>query len=194
MSDFINNRLNKDNFWNVMFLTLTSTIVFVAQLLMNIIPAGFLLLFAAIIFSPYFVAKLNAVEYKNNEFISSTTNRKLGQYAPKYLGFVIWCGIPFSAFWILLLHSKAPHLDENMALYNAIFWFVPTMYFILKNLPISMIFNKKSWTKNGVKSYGTINSDNNFSSNVDQNHFMHSSNYYRDIRNSFSEGNIFHHK
>ena len=100
MSNFINNRLNKDNFWNVMFLTLTSTIVFVAQLLMNIIPAGFLLLFAAIIFSPYFIAKLNTVKYKNNEFISSTTNRKLGQYAPKYLGFVIWCGIPFSAFWI----------------------------------------------------------------------------------------------
>ena len=50
MSDFINNRL------------------------MNIIPAGFLLLFAAIIFSPYFIAKLNAVKYKNNEFISSTTS------------------------------------------------------------------------------------------------------------------------
>ena len=41
MNDFINNRLNKDNFWNVMFLTLTSVIVFIAQLLMNIIPAGF---------------------------------------------------------------------------------------------------------------------------------------------------------
>ena len=146
MRDFIKARLNKDNFWNVMFLTLTSLVVFIAQLLMDTIPAGFLLLFVAIILSPYFIAKFNAVKYENNEFISSTTNRKLGQYAPKYLGFLIWCSIPFSAFWVLLLHSKAPYLDENMALYNAIFWFVPTMYFILKNLPISMLFNKKSWT------------------------------------------------
>ena len=121
-------------------------VVFIAQLLMNIIPAGFLLLFAAIILSPYFVAKFNSVKYENNEFISSATNRKLGQYAPKYLGFLIWCAIPFTTFWVLLIHSKAPYLDENMALYNAIFWFIPTMYFILKNLPISMIFNKKAWS------------------------------------------------
>lgn len=166
MRDFINSRLNKDNFWNVMFLTLTSVIVFIAQLLMNIIPAGFLLLFTALALSPYFISKFNTVEYKNNEFISSATNRKLGQYAPKYLGFLIWCGIPFSAFWILLLHSKAPYLDENMALYNAIFWFVPTMYFILKNLPISMIFNKKSWTQNGIKPHTSANRGNNFSSNA----------------------------
>ena len=129
MRNFINARMNKDNFWNVMFLTLTSMVVFIAQLLMNIIPAGFLLLFAAIILSPYFVAKFNSVKYENNEFISSAANRKLGQYAPKYLGFLIWCAIPFTTFWVLLIHSKAPYLDENMALYNAIFWFVPTMYF-----------------------------------------------------------------
>ena len=144
MHNFIKARLNKDNFWNLMFLIFTSLIVFIAQLLMDFIPGGFLLLFAAIILSPYFVAKFNAVGYKNNEFISSTTNRKLGQYAPKYLGFLIWCAIPFTVFWSLLIHSKAPYLDENMALYNAIFWFVPTMYFILKNLPISMIFNKQA--------------------------------------------------
>lgn len=166
MQNFINVRLNKDNFWNLMFLILTSLIVFIAQQIMDIIPAGFLLLLAAITLSPYFIARFNAVKYEDNEFISSTTNRNLGQYAPKYLGFLIWCGIPFTVFWVLLLHSKAPYLDENMALYNAIFWFVPTMYFILKNLPISMIFNKKSWTGNGIKSYGSINSKNNFSSNA----------------------------
>jgi hypothetical protein len=166
MRDFINARMNKDNFWNVMFLALTSLVIFIAQLLMDIIPAGFLLLFAAIILSPYCITRFNTVKYENNEFTSSTTNRKLGKYAPKYLGFLIWCAIPFSAFWILLLHSKAPYLDENMALYNAIFWLVPTIYFILKNLPISMIFNKKSWTENGTASYSTMNSDNNFSSNA----------------------------
>jgi hypothetical protein len=142
---FIASRLNRDNFWNLIFLTLTSLIIFIAQQIMNAIPAGFLLLFTAIILSPYFVARLNPIQYVDNVFISSSTNRKLGKYAPKYLGFLIWCGIPFSVFWILLLHSRAPYLDENMALYNAIFWFVPTMYFILRNLPISMIFNKNAW-------------------------------------------------
>ena len=166
MCNFINARLNRDNFWNLMFLALTSLVIFVAQLLMDIIPAGFLLLFAAIILSPYFISRFNVVKYENNEFISSKTNRKLGKYAPKYLGFLIWCGIPFSAFWILLLHSKAPYLDENMALYNAIFWLVPTIYFILKNLPISMIFNKRAWVENSNASYSSINSNDHFSSNA----------------------------
>ena len=130
MRDFIITRLNKDNFWNLMFLVLPSLIILITQLLMDFIFAGFLLLFAAIIFAPYFIAKLNITKYQNNNFISSSTNRNFGNNIPKHLGFLLWCSIPFTVFWVLLLHKKAPYLNENIALYNLIFWFAPTMCFI----------------------------------------------------------------
>lgn len=154
---FIASRMNKDNFWNLMFWLLPSGVIFLVQLLVDIVPGGNILLFASMILSPYLISKLNAVEYRNNEFHSNSTNRKLGTYDPKYLGFILWLAIPFSAFWILLLHSKMRQLDENFAVYNLIFWFVPVMYFILRDLPISIIFNKITWTKGD----GTVSSSGN---------------------------------
>lgn len=153
---FIASRMNKDNFWNLVFWLLPSGVIFLVQLLVDIVPGGNILLFASMILSPYLISKLNAVEYRNNEFHSNSTNRKLGTYAPKYLGFILWLAIPFTAFWILLLHSKMRQLDENFAVYNLIFWFVPVMYFILRDLPISIVFNKITWTKgDGTVSYSS---------------------------------------
>ena len=191
---FIASRMNKDNFWNLMFLLLPSIPLFIAQTLMDFIPGGAFLLLVILILSPYLVSKANKVEYRDDMFRSTSTNRILCPYMPKATGFILWCSIPFTAFCILLLHAKARHLDENMALYNAIFWFVPTMYFILKNLPISIIFNKKAWTK-GDGNNELYSSDGHWNNNLfKENHFTHPSNYYRDIRNSFSEGNIYHRK
>jgi len=146
-TSFIEARLNKDNFWNLMFLTLPSIPIFVTQEIIDLIPGGIFLLIATLILSPYLVSRANKVEYKDNMFHSAATKRALGQYAPEATGFVLWSAIPFTAFWVLFLHNKQPNLDETLAVYNIIFWFVPTAYFILKNLPISIIFNKKAWAK-----------------------------------------------
>lgn len=153
---FITARINKDNFWNLMFWILPTGIIFFAQTLVDLITGGDFFLLASVILSPYLISRFNSVEYKNDEFRSSATNRKLGTYAPKYLGFILWLAIPFTAFWILLLHSKMRKLDENFAVYNLIFWFIPVMYCILQNLPISIVFNKTTWTKgDGTQSYDT---------------------------------------
>ena len=160
MQSSIKARLNKDNFWNLMFLTLPSFAVFIAQEVMNLIPGGILLLLATLILSPYLVSRVNKVEYKDDMFHSTSTKRALCPYMPEAVGFVLWSTIPFTAFWILFLHNKQPNLDENLAVYNIIFWFVPTIYFILKNYPISMIFNKTAWTKNDGTSVSDSSSDN----------------------------------
>lgn len=147
MRSFIKARLNKDNFWNLMFLTLPSVPLFIAQEAMDLIPGGFFLLLATLILSPYLVSRANKVEYKDDMFHSTSTKRVLCPYMPEDVGFVLWLAIPFTTLWILFLHNKKPNLDENLAVYNLVFWFVPTIYFILKNLPIAILFNKTGWTK-----------------------------------------------
>ena len=145
MQDFIKTRLNKDNFWNLMFLILPSIPIFIVQEAMHLIPGGIFLLLATVILSPYLVSRAHRVEYKDDMFRSTATKRALCPYMPETVVFVLWSAIPFTVFCILFIHNKKPSLDENLAVYNLIFWFVPTVYFILKNLPISMIFNKKAW-------------------------------------------------
>lgn len=190
MQSFIKARLNKDNFWNLMFLTLPSLAIFIAQSTMNAVPGGLLILLATLIFAPYLVSRVNKVEYKNDMFHSSGTKRVLCPNMPEAVGFVLWSAIPFVAFWILFLHKKYPHLDENLAIYNLIFWFVPTIYFILKNLPIAFIFNKTAWAKsNGTSVFHSSNNNwrNNsrhFSVNSDSKHTCMSYDYL--------PGNMYH--
>lgn len=143
MQGFIKTRLNKDNFWNLMFLILTSIAVYIAQEIMDLIPGGTALLLATIILSPYLASRTNKVVHKDDMFHSTSTKRSLCQYMPEAVGFVLWSTIPFTAFWVLYFFDEIP----NLAVYNLIFWFVPTMYFILKNLPLAIIFNKTAWTK-----------------------------------------------
>lgn len=164
MQDFIKARLNKDNFWNLMFLILPSIPVFIVQEAMDLIPGGVFLLLATIILSPYLVSRSNKVEYKDDMFHSTSTKRALCPYMPEAIGFVLWSTIPFTAFWVLFLHNKKPSLDENLAVYNLIFWFVPTIYFILKNLPLTIIFNKTAWTKSN-DAFVMDSSSNNWRSN-----------------------------
>ena len=160
MRSFIKARLNKDNFWNLMFLTLPSIPVFIAQEAMDLISGGIFLLLATLVLSPYLVSRANKVEYKDDMFHSTSTKRALCPYMPEAVGFVLWLAIPFTTLWVLFLHNKKPNLDENLAVYNLVFWFVPTMYFILKNLPIAIIFNRTAWTKgNGTSVFDSSSSD-----------------------------------
>jgi hypothetical protein len=190
---FIASRMNKDNFWNLMFLILPSIPVFIAQEVMDFIPGGAFLLLAILILSPYLVSKANKVEYRDDMFRSTSTNRILCPYMPEAVGFILWLAIPFTTLWVLYI--KYPLLNKNLAVYNLVFWFVPTMYFILKNLPISIIFNKTAWTKGDRNNQLYSSPNNHWNNNLFKaNHFTHPNNYYRDIRNSFSKGNIYHRK
>jgi len=144
-ASFLLARLNKDNFWNVIFFVGTSLCVLIAQILSDTIPGGVAILLFTLISAPYFIARVNRIEYKENILCSSSTGRPLLNHLPKNLGFILWLSIPFTAFGILFIHDKYPSLDENLAIYNALFWFIPTMYFIFKNCPVSVIFNKLVW-------------------------------------------------
>ena len=96
MRSFIKARLNKDNFWNLMFLTLPSLPVFIAQEAMDLISGGIFLLLATLVLSPYLVSRANKVEYKDDMFHSISTKRVLCPYMPEAVGFVLWLAIPFT--------------------------------------------------------------------------------------------------
>ena len=91
--------------------------------------------------------------YKDKIFHSLASNRTIASALPQAIGFILFLSIPFTVFWILFIHDKYPYLDENMAVYNAIFWFIPTVYFIIKNYPISMLFYKNAWYVEGANTY-----------------------------------------
>jgi len=194
MRSFIKTRLNKDNFWNLMFLTLPSLPVFIAQEAMDLISGGIFLLLATLVLSPYLVSRANKVEYKDDMFHSTSTKRALCPYMPEAVGFVLWLAIPFTTLWVLYI--KYPILNKNLAVYNLVFWFVPTMYFILKNLPIAIIFNKTAWTKgNGTSVFDSSSSNWRYSQH-------HLSNTHSNIQESILTSpryishscNIYHHK
>jgi len=179
-----------------MFLLLPYIPVFIAQKVMGSISGGVFLLIATLILSPYLVSRANKVEYKDDMFHSTSTKRVLSQYMPETVGFVLWSAIPCTILWILYI--KYPLLNKNLAVYNLVFWFVPTMYFILKNLPIAIIFNKTAWTKGaGNFVFNSLsdnwrNSPHHHDSTIES--FMHPNNAYRDPRNCFLQGNIYHRK
>jgi len=169
---FIASRLNRDNFWNIVFLSVTTFSVGVAQLLMDLIPGGIILLFLTLVLAPYLITKANPLIYKDKIFHSLATNRAIASALPQATGFILFLSIPFTIFWVLFIHDKYPHLDENMAVYNAVFWFIPTIYFIIKNYPISMLFYKNAWYVECANIYSSNDSvgrsHNSFSRDISQ--------------------------
>lgn len=89
------------------------------------------------------MAKLNKVTYEDGVFISKT-GRDLSKNLPKHLFWVIVLMMPFTIQSVFFIKSHIPFLHEKMFAYTAAALFVPTMYFILKNCPISILFNKKA--------------------------------------------------
>ena len=186
---FIASRLNKDNFWNIVFLSGTTFSVGVAQLLMDLIPGGIILLFLTLVLAPYLISKANPLMYKDKIFHSFSANRAIASALPQATGFILFLSIPFTVFWVLFIHDKYPHLDENMAVYNAIFWFIPTVYFIIKNYPISMLFYKNAWYIEGANTYSS-------NSNHSKHHesLLSTNQLINNPINNWYSGNIFHKK
>lgn len=190
MSDFINNRLNKDNFWNVMFFATLVGGVGIAFATKIMILSWF-----AIAGSIWIVKSNSSIVFDKEklEFIINGSKRAKASGAE----FIMLMFASFGVIAIIGFILDGLKIDDSpllLAAMMSLLVLLPVLYCIFRNLPISVYFKKEAWIGNGKTTYGSISSDNNFSSNVDQNNFMHSSNYYRDIRNSFSEGNIFHHK
>lgn len=200
--------LNRDNFWNLMFWLIPAIAVLAIEPLMLLIPIGGLLLLVYLLVAPYLLSR-----YMERALYSKASRQHLFE-APKYPGFVLWCSIPFTILGVLYIHAKYPSLDDNLAVYGIIFWTVPMMYCILKNLPFIILFDKKTWTEGakfdvtpgnydwfhntqGARSSGIISHNSMHPSRIhsrSSESIMSGSNMRTSNVNSWYSGNIHHRK
>ena len=149
MINWLKARLNKDNFCNIMF-WLGMTVGLGASFLFgDEYPiASCILWWSTIIGVPLAIAKSSKITFSKEHGFFDSKGRTLlvdGRY-PNAIG-AIFAACPITALAGLVIDSHGKNLNLTIALtlIIAIFFFVPTLYCIIKNCPIAIIFNKNAW-------------------------------------------------
>ena len=159
MRDFINARINKDNFWNLIF----ATLLFVGMSLGFIIkqPFGWIICFimttAAIA-----LVKYNCHLTFDKEKIEFTTSQGLKIQKAGVL--FIWLML-ISGFLAVVAVALIPEKGAigvsllNSILFSFFFSLFLSLYCILLNFPIAVYFKKEAWIGNGQSSHSAAGSD-----------------------------------
>ncbi len=192
MRSFIKARLNKDNFWNLMFCLLMFAGVAIAFATDTMI-----LSWITIIGVVWLVKRKSEITFNkdNLEFVING-NKRIKTSGKEFI-LLMFVSFGFMALIGLILDSLT--IEDSPILLAAMMGlliFLPVLYCILRNLPIAVYFKKEAWiTEGGAESYssseGWRNSQHHLSTTES---FMHPINAYRDPRNSFLQGNIYHRK
>jgi len=180
-------RQNKDNFWNLMFWFGISFSFFLTMLLgelLNNTVIDFILSWTTILIVPYLTTRFNKVIYTDDKIFLNSQGDPLTERLPKKLLWAIFSAIAVAAFTGSELDKNWLGVSELIAfpLLVSVFIFVFTLYFIIKNCPISLLFNKNSWHESiiGMRP-GITGSNNGISSQP----------WHQDISRSNSGGNIY---
>jgi len=195
MQSFIKERLNKDNFWNLMFF-----LAFFIELSLGYItpqPFGGIIFWFAII-GAILLVKYNShliFDKEKSEFTTSEGNKiqKAGLLFIWLLiiSFFLSAGIVgLITEWVSIKSSLLEQL-----LFAFFFTLLPPLYCIIKNFPIAVYFKKEAWIGNGTKeTYSASgkwrdNSNHNFDTRSNNQESMLTSPRYSGL-----SCNIHHHK
>ncbi|WP_375333260.1 MULTISPECIES: hypothetical protein [unclassified Candidatus Tisiphia] len=192
--NWIKSRLNKDNFWNLMFWSGVVFSVFMVILLDELLHnkvVNFISAWITILLVPYLIARCNKVKYTEDKIFLNSEGQNLMNRLPKQLFWVIllmfavtvWVGSMLDTHW------KDVNDFISSILIVGTLLSVPTLYFIYKNCPISILFNKNAWQQEiiGMKA-GTYNS------NVHSSTFSSNNIYYTGIEHRNLPGNMYYHR
>ncbi len=152
---FLQSRLNKDNFWNLMFFVFT-VLGWKLAFFLNDKYLSFITSWTTILLVPYIVKRNSNITFDKEKLqFLNRNNEVLNDRAPNFFLLVILT-IGLTA-WVGLLSDGASH-TSSFNIYSAIFGIipvlVPTMYCILKNFPIAVYFKKEAYVGDGTaKSY-----------------------------------------
>ena len=186
---FIASRLNRDNFWNVVF----AFLLFLAWTAGLVIPQPF----GGIIFwltLPGAILLLKCTSYltfdkEKLEFTTSngTKIRKGGLFViPLFIiSFFLSAGISgVITGWANISSSVL-----ELLLFALIFSLLPSLYCILRNFPISVYFHKNAWYVEGANTYSS-------NSNHSKHHesLLSTNQLINNPINNWYSGNIFHKK
>ena len=154
---FIASRMNKDNFWNLMywlgmFLGFGSA-SFIAQ------PISGIICWIAIIGMPYLVKRNTDITFDKMEqgvpmFIVNG-NKRVNATG---IGFV---GLLVVSFFIAVLITRV----DSIPVFFLVLWFTPALYCILRNIPIAVYFKKEAWVGDSKAPHGSSSSGSYYSSN-----------------------------
>lgn len=176
----IKSRLNRDNLCNLMFwfgMSFGFLLVDIAgdtKIFGNILLGGIIFWFALILV-PYFVYKFNKIEFTEEFMFVSNNSDTLNNKFPLSLGKVLIVALVTTVASVSLLKKIFPNLNSFLLISPtfSIFFGVIVAYFIYKNCPIAILFNKNAWQKeitgiklsnrtlpNHIMSHNSIFSDN----------------------------------
>jgi hypothetical protein len=137
----------KDNFWNLMFWVGMVFGAFISTQLMSIADfLGLPMLIGTIICVPKLVNKYNKVTLIDENILLNSQGEKLNSKYPKKFAMIFLINIPI-AINLLFATKDIQLLNDSPAAYIGIILFLPTLYFILINCPIAILFNAHAWTK-----------------------------------------------
>lgn len=122
-----------DNFWNVLIYL---AMAIAAQISAEMYSAT--LLIAAFTLVPYLLSKCNKVQYIEGKFINAK-GKDLSKHLPKKLPLVFVLTIIFCIYTLPKVSSLArEHIDGVLIMLTI--GFIPFLYFIFINCPISLLF------------------------------------------------------
>ncbi|WP_375331690.1 hypothetical protein [Candidatus Tisiphia endosymbiont of Temnostethus pusillus] len=189
--NWIKSRLNKDNFWNLMFWWGMSFGLFLSVFLDEYKYVSNALFWITILLVPYLVAKYNKVKYTEDKMFLNSQGQNLMNRLPKQLFWIIIAMIAVVALTGSILDAHWKEVNDFIAfpLLFSIFLFVPTLYFIYKNCPISILFNKNAWQEriigmragayNANYSTSTFSSNNIYYTGIEYRNFPSNMYYHR---------------
>ncbi|MDR0329142.1 MAG: hypothetical protein LBH99_00450 [Rickettsia sp.] len=140
---------------------------------------------------PYLITRCNKVKYTKDKIFLNSEGQNLMNRLPKQLFWVIvlmfvvtvWVGSMLDTQW-----QDVNNLISSILIIGTLLS-VPTLYFIYKNCPISILFNKNAWQEEiiGMKA-GAYNA--NYSTST----FSSNNIYYTGIEYRNSPSNMYYHR
>jgi len=147
---FVASRLNRDNFWNLMF----AFMFFIALASGFIIPQPFGgVMYWIFVIGAIVLVKFNSYITFDKEKLEFTTSQglKIKKYGVMFIGLLLVSTA--LAVGIIALFPDVDLKDSVLLkLLLSFFWaFFPSLYCILRNFPIAVYFKKEAWIGDGSK-------------------------------------------
>lgn len=163
---FLQSRLNKDNFWNIMFFVgmgIGFLIAYIIVLLAstNKFPAAAsIVCWLTILGVPYIVKKNSGLTFDKEKLqFFDRNNEVLNDRCPNFFLMIIFT-VAGSALTALMLDSLKNIISHSIAMiiFGMMPLLIPTLYCILKNFPIAVYFRKETYIGDGTaRSYSSGN-------------------------------------
>ena len=158
---FLQSRLNKDNFWNVMFFVGINFGFGIASLIISLTNNNTffsIVMWIVILTVPYIIKRNSSITFDKEKLqFLNRNNEVLNDRAPNFFLLVVLTG-GLTALTGLVLDGAKGSINNSIAfsIFAIMPTLIPTVYCILKNFPIAVYFKKEAYIGDGTaRSYSS---------------------------------------